>query len=112
MSVIVEQEGYQYVALGIATIAFVPQLILSWKTKSMAEVSWLMLSCITASGGLWGVYMYEKDLVHFAIATFGVTIMTTLLIFMKFTFYMQGIRNSFNAPPDPQPFILQPANQV
>ena len=113
MSLIVDQEGYQYFALGLATVAFLPQLYTSFKKKSMEEVSGTTLCCVTISGGLWGVYMYEKELPYFAIATFFVTICTTTLLFMKFSYYCLKLRQHFSSiDTPPAPIVLQTTNNV
>ena len=51
---IVELIGYA--AAFLATLAFLPQVIKSWKTKRTGDLSWGMLSLIASALFLWLVY--------------------------------------------------------
>ncbi len=46
--------GYTAGALGVAS--FVPQVIQSWKTKSMRDISWGWLALFTTATILWIIY--------------------------------------------------------
>lgn len=45
-----------YAAAFLATLAFLPQVLKSWKTKSTGDLSWGMLSLIASALFLWLVY--------------------------------------------------------
>jgi MtN3 and saliva related transmembrane protein len=47
----------------LTTIAYLPQLIKTWKTKSAHDLSWSMLIVLCAGIVLWLVYgFYERDI--------------------------------------------------
>mgnify|MGYP003706294695 CR=1 FL=1 len=102
MAFIVEQDGYQYGSLALATVFLVPQIVKGYKTQSLKDVSALSLTCVTASSFLWGFYMYETDLIHFACATGFVGVNALSLLSMKVVFYYKEMNDhykSFGKPP-------------
>ena len=45
-----------YAAATLATLAFLPQVLKSWKSQSTGDLSWGMLSLIASALFLWLVY--------------------------------------------------------
>ena len=109
MSFIVEQEGYQYAALAIATFGFVPQLYKSYKRKTMDDVSGYTIFLISTSAGLWAFYMYEKEYFYYTIATLFVMINTSILFAMKIAYYCIKLRDNYKSMNEPPaPFVVTP----
>lgn len=111
MSLIVEQEGYQYVGVVCATIFLIPQIILSYKTKSTKDISSASLICVTMSSFLWSFYMYEESFYIYTCLTIFVGLNALALLIMQFRFYMERYNEHMltfdQPPPAPQPVIVQ-----
>lgn len=99
---IVDNEYYQYISMGIATISFIPQLYHSYYSKSMKDICALTYIFITISSILWVYYMYEKKLYYHAAMTLFVTLNSISLITLKFYLYIKRIRQHYNSFDGPQ----------
>jgi MtN3 and saliva related transmembrane protein len=44
------------VAAGLTTVAFFPQAVKSWRTRSTGDISFAMISILVVGIGLWLVY--------------------------------------------------------
>ena len=98
---IVDNEYYQYVGMGLATISLVPQTFNSYYSQSMKDVSSASLLCILISSLLWANYMYEKELMQYAAPTLFVSCNSVILIIMKLYLYMKRLKDhyaGFDAP--------------
>ena len=108
MSFIVENNVYQHVALVFATCFLVPQVYQGYTNKSLVDVSSMSLVAVTLSSGLWAMYMYESDMMHFAIATSFVGINAIVLLCMKVVFYYMRVNEHYKTFGKPvQTQILQ-----
>ena len=102
MAFIVEQDGYQYGSLALATIFLVPQIVKGYRTQSLKDVSALSMVCVTTSSALWGFYMYENNLIHYVCATGFVGLNALGVLVMKGVYYYREMNEhykSFGKPP-------------
>lgn len=99
---IVDNQYYQYISLGMATISFLPQFYHSYYSKSMKDLCALTYIFISISSILWSYYMYEKQLYYHAALTLFVTMNSTALIVLKFYLYIKRIRQHYNSFDGPQ----------
>ena len=73
-------------AAGITSIAFVPQLIKTWKTKSTEDVSILMLSMFILGIFLWIIYGLRIKELPIVIANSVTLILNLGILFIKITY--------------------------
>jgi MtN3 and saliva related transmembrane protein len=66
----------------LTTIAFVPQVIRSWRAGGR-ELSWLMLSSLGIGVGLWFVYGYLRDSAPLMLANSATGVQVLLLFAIK-----------------------------
>ena len=117
MSIVVEQDGYQYASLIAASVFLTPQIYLAYKTKSLKDISTCSLLFILVGSLLWAFYMYETQFIVYSVLTLFVGIQALLLLCMQFYFYYNRVNvhmKSFDVPPT-QPslnLITQPDNSV
>lgn len=98
----VDNPVYQYTSMTLATTFLIPQIIHTYRTQSAQDISPLSILFIFASSGLWGCYMYEKNLFIYAVATYFVTINSLILAMLKTYSYATKVRehySSFGQPP-------------
>lgn len=98
----VDNPIYQYASMTLAATFLVPQVIHTYKTQSAQDISPLSIFFIFVSSGLWGCYMYEKDLFVYACATYFVTLNSLVLAMIKIYSYANRVKehyNSFGQPP-------------
>lgn len=72
-----------YVAGFLTTLAFLPQVVKAWRTRSTADLSLLMLGFFATGVGLWivyGVMLGEPPIVLFNAITL---VLTMVLIGLK-----------------------------
>ncbi len=81
---IVELAGY--IGPILSSITFLPQVIKAWQSKSMGDVSLLMLFIVLLSTVVWLVYGVGKDLLPVIIANSIICFLSLLLLYFKFTF--------------------------
>lgn len=93
----VDNQVYQYVSMTLATTFLVPQLYYSYKKQTAKDISYVSLLFIFLSSGLWGCYMYEKNLHVYAFATFFVTFTCILLMILKCITYLQRIKEHYDS---------------
>ncbi len=76
-------EGIGFMAAILTTIAFLPQVIKAWKTKSTHDLSYVMIFIFFAGVSLWLVYglMVSDRPVTFANAF--TLVLITVLLFLK-----------------------------
>ena len=70
----------------MSCITFVPQVYLTWKTKSARDLSKTMLFIIFLSTVVWLIYAFSLMLWPVIIANSIVCVLSILLIYFKFTF--------------------------
>ena len=102
MSLLVNQQGYQYASIVAASIFLLPQIRIAYKLKSLKEISTLSLLLIMFGAILWTYYMYENDLKLYACLTLFVSINAFILISMQIYYYYLRINQhmlTFDKPP-------------
>jgi MtN3 and saliva related transmembrane protein len=71
------------IAGGLATIAFVPQVYKTWKTKSAKDVSMHMFLIFTAGVILWIIYGAVKKVPAVLFSNITIFILAAIQIFLK-----------------------------
>lgn len=69
-------------AAAATTVAFLPQVIRSWRTKKTEDISLLMYLTMVSGGGLWllyGLLINDMPLIIANIITLSLTISTLFL---------------------------------
>ena len=110
MEVIVDNNYYQYIALGFATSFLIPQIRLGYKNKSLSEISSLSMGMVCIGSGLWGFYMYESNLIYYTVATAFVGMCSAVILFLQFTYYYKKMNDhmrNIDVSPPQQPIVLQ-----
>lgn len=97
----IENEYYQYISIFLATFSFVPQIILSRKTKSLRDFSTYSLIMLFTSGTLWSFYMYETNRIIFFPCTVFMSINVLTLIYLKVSFYRDKLLTSMQKIDNP-----------
>lgn len=67
----------------LTTIAYLPQLIKTWKSKSADDLSWSMLIILCTGIVLWlvyGVYVHDVPIIAANIVTF---LFASIILFLK-----------------------------
>lgn len=70
----------------LSSITFLPQVIKAWQSKSMGDVSLLMLFIVFFSTVVWLVYGVGKGLQPVIICNSIICFLSVLLLYFKFTF--------------------------
>ena len=70
----------------LSSITFLPQVIKAWQSKSMGDVSLLMLFIVFLSTVIWLVYGVGKGLRPVIICNSIICFLSILLLYFKFTF--------------------------
>ena len=81
MPAIVELIGYS--AGVLTTLAFVPQVVKSWRSKSVGDLSFVTLSAFTAGVFLWLVYGVALGSVPVIAANATTLLLNGLLVGLK-----------------------------
>jgi MtN3 and saliva related transmembrane protein len=79
-------ETLGYVAGILTTIAFVPQVLQIYKTKSAKDVSLSMFLLFTLGVFLWLVYGIEAEALPVIIANSVTLILSIVILFFKFRY--------------------------
>ena len=91
--IIVDQNGYQYFAIGLGTFCLTPQLYKGITTGSLRDVSILSITCISISSLLWGYYMYEKKLLSYMYAACFVFLNSLCIICLQLCNWFNDFRS-------------------
>ncbi len=70
----------------LTSVTFIPQVYRTWKTKSAADLSMLMLCIIVLSTIVWLTYAFALMLWPVIIANGIVFVLSLLLIYFKLTY--------------------------
>ncbi len=70
----------------LSAITFIPQVLHAYKTKSVGDLSWGMLWIVFTSVIVWLVYGIVLQLLPVIIANGFILILSSMLIYFKFTF--------------------------
>jgi len=113
MEAIIDNNYYQYVALGFATAFLLPQIRLGYKNKSLKEVSTISVTMILFGSGLWGFYMFENDQLYYAIATGFVGLCSMTILFLQCIYHYKRMNNHMKNIDKPQQanIVLQQQSQ-
>ena len=102
MEVIVDNNYYQYIALGFATSFLVPQIRLGYKNKSLTEISSISMGMVCIGSGLWGFYMYESNLIYYATATAFIGICSVIILILQCMYYYKKMNDHLRTIDTPQ----------
>jgi MtN3 and saliva related transmembrane protein len=70
----------------LSSITFIPQVYKTWKTRSVGDLSLLMMSIVFISTIVWLIYGFGLNLLPVIIANSIICVLSGLLIFFKLTF--------------------------
>jgi MtN3 and saliva related transmembrane protein len=73
--------GYTAGALGVAS--FIPQVVKSWKTKSMHDLSWGWLALFTTADILWVIYGILTSSMPVIVTNVVIGALLLVLIYIK-----------------------------
>ncbi|MBS1580197.1 MAG: PQ-loop repeat-containing protein [Bacteroidetes bacterium] len=76
-----------YVGTFLTSVTFIPQVIKSWQSKSVGDLSVLMVLIVIISTIVWLIYGFGIDNGGpVIVANFVVLILSLVLLYFKFTF--------------------------
>ena len=70
----------------LSAITFIPQVVLAYKTKSVGDLSLLMLLIVFLSVIIWLIYGIYLHLLPVIIANSVILVLSIVLLYFKFTF--------------------------
>ena len=70
----------------LSSITFIPQVVQTWKTKSVSDLNLTMLLIIVLSTVIWLVYGFGRGALPVIIANAIIFILSVMLVYFKFTF--------------------------
>ena len=70
----------------LSSITFIPQVVQTWKTKSVSDLNLTMLLIIVLSTIIWLVYGFGRGALPVIIANAIIFILSIILVYFKFTF--------------------------
>jgi MtN3 and saliva related transmembrane protein len=70
----------------LSAITFIPQVIRAWQTKSVGDISLLMLIIVFTSVIVWLVYGFYLHLLPVIIANTIILLLSVVLLYFKLTF--------------------------
>jgi MtN3 and saliva related transmembrane protein len=70
----------------LSSITFIPQVIKAWQTKSVGDISDVMLLIILTSTIVWLVYGFYRELLSVIIANSIIFILVLVLLYFKLIF--------------------------
>jgi MtN3 and saliva related transmembrane protein len=70
----------------LSAVTFIPQVIKAWQTKSVGDLSLLMLFIVFTSVIVWLVYGFYLNLLPVIIANSIIFILVIVLLVFKFSF--------------------------
>ena len=81
-----QPDAFGFLAAILTTIAFIPQLIKTWKDKKAEDVSIYMLILFIIGVFLWIIYGYEMHAMPVIIANIITFILNLLILILKLTY--------------------------
>ena len=72
-----------YLAAILTTLAFLPQLIRTWRTKSADDVSFIMLVLFILGVTLWAIYGWETHALPVLLANIITLILNLFILILK-----------------------------
>ena len=79
-------EIFGFAAASLSTIAFLPQVIKTWKTQSAGDVSYALLLTFSTGCLCWVIYGYQVGAKPVMIANAFTLTLNLAILAMKFTF--------------------------
>jgi MtN3 and saliva related transmembrane protein len=70
----------------LSSVTFIPQVYKAWQTKSVGDLSLLMMFIVFTSTIVWLVYGITLNLLPVIIANGIISVLSLTLIYFKFTF--------------------------
>jgi MtN3 and saliva related transmembrane protein len=70
----------------LSAVTFIPQVVKAWQSKSVGDLSLLMLLIVMTSVVVWLVYAFYLKLLPVIIANSIIGALCLLLLYFKFTF--------------------------
>jgi MtN3 and saliva related transmembrane protein len=70
----------------LSAVTFIPQVVKAWQTKSVGDLSLLMLLIVMSSVVVWLVYAFYLKLLPVIIANSIIGVLCVVLLYFKFTF--------------------------
>jgi MtN3 and saliva related transmembrane protein len=70
----------------LSAVTFIPQVVKAWQTKSVGDLSLLMLLIVMTSVVVWLVYAFYLKLLPVIIANSIIGVLCVVLLYFKFTF--------------------------
>ncbi len=80
-----------FFAAVLTTIAFIPQLIKTWRSKSAKDVSYIMFALFISGVSLWCVYGWEIHSIPVVIANIITFILASLILILKYIYEKQEV---------------------
>ena len=79
-------EAFGYLAAFLTTIAFLPQLIKTWRTKTAEDISTVMLITFLLGVSFWIVYAIQINSLPVLIANIITFLLNLTILVLKMTF--------------------------
>ena len=79
-------EGMGLLGSALSSITFIPQVVRTWKTKSVEDLSLSMIIIVFFSTVIWLVYGFGKNLLPVIICNAVICVLSVLLIYFKLSF--------------------------
>lgn len=93
-----DKDGFEYFPIVLGTCYLVPQIYVGYQTKKLTDVSTLSLIMLIFASMLWAYYLYSKaDEEYFAYATGFITFNATIILCMKYTYYVMHLKEKLKA---------------
>ena len=73
--------GYTAGVLGV--VSFIPQVIKSWKSKSMHDLSWGWLALFTTADVLWIIYGVLLSAMPVIVTNVAILLLLLVLVYLK-----------------------------
>ena len=87
-----------FVAGGLTTLAFVPQVIKIWRSKSASDISWGMFLIFSAGVAFWLAYGIALDELPLIIANAVTLALALLILFLKWLYQNPAIKSASALP--------------
>ena len=87
-----------FVAGGLTTLAFVPQVIKIWRSKSASDISWGMFLIFSAGVAFWLAYGIALDELPLIIANAVTLALAILILFLKWLYQNPAIKSASALP--------------
>lgn len=70
----------------LSSITFIPQVVRTWKTRSVADLSLSMMVIVAMSTLVWLVYGFGRNALPVIICNAIIFVLSLVLIYFKFAF--------------------------